>query len=132
MWFCKNKSSVNKGQKGEKLAIAFLKKNGFEILERNFKFKRFEVDIIAKKEERLSFIEVKMEKISSAYRADLKVDKSKREKIIKTARYYLTAIYKKEINYKFDILRVIEEGTSYEIKHLENAFNELGEKNIIF
>ncbi|HEC1788756.1 TPA: YraN family protein, partial [Campylobacter lari] len=47
------------GKKGEELACEFLKTQGFEILKRNFYSKFGEIDIIAKKDKILHFIEVK-------------------------------------------------------------------------
>ena len=47
------------GKKGEKLAIDFLLKNGYKILETNYRFLKAEVDIIAQKDEVLAVVEVK-------------------------------------------------------------------------
>ncbi|MDB5210446.1 MAG: YraN family protein [Sediminibacterium sp.] len=49
----------DKGNKGEELAAAHLEKNGYTILERNWRFRHWEVDIIASKGRFLHFIEVK-------------------------------------------------------------------------
>ena len=49
----------NTGSKGEELAVAYLIKNGFAIVERNWRFKQLEVDIIASKQNRLHFFEIK-------------------------------------------------------------------------
>ncbi|MCH5313520.1 MAG: YraN family protein [Helicobacter sp.] len=51
--------SRQKGAQAEEVACAFLRKNGFEILERNFFARYGEIDIIARKDEVLHFIEVK-------------------------------------------------------------------------
>ncbi len=47
------------GQQGEEIACSYLKENGFEILEQNWRFKHWEVDIIATKARKLHFVEVK-------------------------------------------------------------------------
>jgi putative endonuclease len=47
------------GDKGEVLAVDYLSKNGYKVIERNWRFKHWEVDIIAAKDNRLHFIEIK-------------------------------------------------------------------------
>ena len=47
------------GEKGEEMAVLFLQKHGYEILERNWRYKKAEVDVIAQKKEVLAVIEVK-------------------------------------------------------------------------
>ena len=47
------------GKKGEQLAVDFLQKKGYTILDRNWRFKKAEVDIIAQKEQILAIVEVK-------------------------------------------------------------------------
>jgi putative endonuclease len=49
----------NTGSEGEEMASVYLKKNGFSIIERNWRFRHWEVDIIAAKNDRLHFFEVK-------------------------------------------------------------------------
>lgn len=53
------------GQLGEEVACTFLMKHGFSVLERNYTKKWGEIDIIAKKKEKLYFIEVKSKSVSS-------------------------------------------------------------------
>ena len=50
------------GNFGEDLAVSYLEKNNFTILERNYRFKRCEIDIIAKNKDCIHFIEVKIRK----------------------------------------------------------------------
>lgn len=49
----------NTGSKGEQMAAVYLEQNGFSIIERNWRFRHWEVDIIASKNDRLHFFEVK-------------------------------------------------------------------------
>ncbi|KAA6225213.1 MULTISPECIES: YraN family protein [unclassified Campylobacter] len=80
-------SAYLNGILGENKACAFLKKNDFEIITRNFHSKYGEIDIIAKKNEILHFIEVKFTK--KDYEVWQRVDKSKYDKILKTIDYYM-------------------------------------------
>jgi len=52
-------SNKNTGSKGEDMACDYLQQHGFRIVERNWRFRRWEVDIIAAKNDRLHFFEVK-------------------------------------------------------------------------
>lgn len=52
-------SNLHKGNHGEELAASYLSKNGYTILERNWRFRHWEVDIIASKDRFLHFVEVK-------------------------------------------------------------------------
>src|SRR3972149_581950 len=52
-------SNINSGSFGEKLALEVLKGNGFRIIERNFRSRLGEIDIVAEKDKALYFVEVK-------------------------------------------------------------------------
>ncbi|EAJ5079107.1 YraN family protein, partial [Campylobacter upsaliensis] len=71
---------------GENRACAFLKKHRFEILERNFHSKFGEIDIIAKKDEILHFVEVKF--TQKDYEPYERLDFKKYNKILKTIEFY--------------------------------------------
>jgi putative endonuclease len=53
------KANLETGRRGEELAIAYLEKHGFSVIEKNWRYSRFEIDVIASKNEMLHFIEVK-------------------------------------------------------------------------
>ncbi len=72
---------------GEDAACAYLKKQGFEIIERNFHSKFGEIDIVAKRGEILHFIEVKS--TAGNYEVAYRVDKAKFEKLLKAVDFYL-------------------------------------------
>jgi putative endonuclease len=87
------------GNIGEIIAERYLKKKGYKILDKNYCFRisgspqQGEVDIIAKRDDLISFIEVKTLQgrgFSKAFNPEDKVDFWKRKKIIKTAEHWLT------------------------------------------
>lgn len=80
-------SSYVSGILGEDRACVFLKKQGFDILARNFRSKFGEIDIIALKDEILHFIEVKF--TQNDYEVAYRLDSKKYKKLIKTIDYYL-------------------------------------------
>lgn len=75
------------GHEAEKSAAKFLSKNGYKILNLNYKTKFGEIDIIAKRDSTLHFIEVKAS--SKDYQTIYRVTQSKLEKIIKAIDFYM-------------------------------------------
>jgi len=109
------------GQKGENIAKNYLIKHGYRIIESNFRTKIGEIDIIAKKNKLIVFVEVKTRSnllFGCPYEA---VDYRKQQKIIKTAQYYLLQNKHLSIQYRFDIIEVFA-NQNYRINHIENAF----------
>ena len=112
-------SSRQIGIEKEQVAVAYLEKNGYQVIERNFTCKQGEIDIIAKKEHYLVFIEVKYRKTNRYGTAQEAVNSKKQQRILQTASYYL---YKKQysfsIPYRFDVIAI----NNTEITLIENAF----------
>ena len=109
--------NITLGKKGEKQAQKYLKKSGWTILETNWRNPFGEVDIIAKKDEVIAFIEVKT-RLSDAYGAPSEaVQKTRKLKYIRGANYYF---YNKNIDctVRFDIIEIYKG----ELNHIENAF----------
>jgi len=110
------------GKKGEDLAIKFLKEKGYALLENNWRFRRSEVDIIAKDGKILVFIEVKTR--SSNYFGEPASFVSNRKK---TLLQDAATAYMQQINHtweiRFDIIGILIRPTSeIELKHFEDAF----------
>lgn len=110
------------GKKGEDIAADFILKLGYEIVLRNYRKGRFEIDIIAKDKNRLVFIEVKLRKSNTYGFPEEAVTKNKIEQIKSAAESYIF-----EIDWKFDIRFDIISITSSsknnpEIVHLVDAF----------
>lgn len=113
------------GKIGEQKASVYLKNHGYEILERNYRIRGGEIDIIAKMEKTVVFAEVKT-RTQEAYGAPAEaVNYYKRENIRKTAQYY---IMEKNLDLpcRFDVLEVYVKksvfGYTAKINHIENAF----------
>ena len=112
----------NSGKTGENVAAKYLKKNGYEILGRNYRKTYGEIDIIAKYKENIAFVEVKTRK-SDAYGSPAEfVTKQKQRKIIKTAYSYIQQ-HNLDAEFTFDIVEVYIEGLKVKnINHIKNAF----------
>lgn len=109
------------GKLGEELAVEFLRKNGYGILETNWTFQKAEVDIIAQKENTLAIVEVKTR---SSLDFGLPQDFVKPKKIqllVKAVNEYVVS-NNLDIEVRFDIIAIHKEGKSYVIEHLEDAF----------
>lgn len=124
----KNKTQ-QKGALGEKTATDYLLLQGYNILEKNYHSSYGEVDIIAKKDDILAFIEVKTRKSHSMITAREAVSKSKQVKLIKTAAMYLSKkgiANSDEVKKCFDVIEIYLDSTNEnvtEINHIKNAFN---------
>lgn len=109
------------GKLGEEMAVEFLQKEGYEILETNWTFQKAEVDIIAKKENTLAIIEVKTR---SSLDFGLPQDFVKPKKIqllVKAVNEYVVA-NDLDIEVRFDIIAVHKEGKTFAMEHLIDAF----------
>jgi putative endonuclease len=109
------------GIKGEKIALEFLQKKGFEILKRNYRFMRGEVDVIAKKNGRLRIVEVKTRQSHYLAGPEVTVTKKKQRAIIKVANAYI------ELNNfdgetQFDIISIVLNDKTLDLEFLEDAF----------
>lgn len=77
------------GSTAEDAAVRYLQENGYQILDRNFRFHHTEIDIIAKEKDYLVFIEVKYRKNAAAQHPLAAVGKEKQKRISVTALHYL-------------------------------------------
>lgn len=112
-----------KGQRGEDIALLYLKKIGYQILQRNYKRKTGEVDIIAQVEDTIIFTEVKYRQSWDYGAPSQAVNYKKQKHIIKTAMFYIQEFSAYEMNVRFDVLEIVEEikGKPY-INLIPNAF----------
>lgn len=107
------------GKMGEEISCNYLENKGFEILARNFRFKKYEIDIIAKDKNELVFVEVKTRSGKRYGMPAESVTSIKQNHIYKAAKFYLH-IHKKE-NYfvRFDVVEVLFSKNKYKINHIK-------------
>lgn len=111
----------NLGREGEELATAFLRQKGYTILEKNYKTRFGEIDIIAKDRDVFVFIEVKTRAdITFGYPFEA-VNPRKREKIRKVALFFMKKL-KKEVPARFDVLSIYFEHGRQQVEHIQDAF----------
>jgi putative endonuclease len=109
------------GAAGETKVVDYLLENGFTIIERNYRVREGEIDIVAQKKELLIFVEVKT-RAASTYALSEVITRSKQKKIIFTAKHFLVTHHYKNHVYRFDIALV--QGAGLTITYIPNAFSE--------
>ncbi|WP_415372712.1 YraN family protein [Patiriisocius sp. Uisw_047] len=109
------------GEWGEEFATKHLVKNDYEILERNWRFQKAEIDIIAKKNDEIIIVEVKTR--NSDYFGDPQdfVTSGKIKLLIKAANEYLVS-NEIALESRFDIIAILKNKTTEKLEHFENAF----------
>jgi putative endonuclease len=109
------------GKLGEDLAVEHLKKAGYKILKRNWKFGKHEVDIIAENNNFIIFAEVKTRTDELLVQVSDIVNHDKQRSIILCADKYINW-YNITKECRFDVIIVIIAGNSRKIDHIEDAF----------
>ncbi|MBC8186093.1 YraN family protein [candidate division KSB1 bacterium] len=118
--FKKKKFSV--GKEGEKIALDFLEKKGYEIIETNYRFGRGEIDIIVRKGDLLVFVEVKTQKHGDFGDPINWINRRKQRQIGTIAKGYLYENNIMDMDCQFDVITLKYEEGAYQINHIENAF----------
>jgi len=109
------------GNKGEQLAVEFLQKKGYKILERNWRFKKAEVDIITQKNGVLAIIEVKTRSNNYFGNPQDFVNSKKIQLLVEAINEYVTS-KDLDVEVRFDIIAILKKNTEFNIEHLKDAF----------
>lgn len=109
------------GEKGEQLAVDFLIEHGYKILERNYRYDRAEVDIIAQIDTTLVAVEVKTRSTIDFGNPQDFVKPKQIKSLVKVIDFYVNdnAL---DVEVRFDIVAIVKQGKSTHIEHLPNAF----------
>ena len=105
------------GKKGEELAVEFLKKNGYKILERNWRFKKAEVDIIAQKADVLAIIEVKTRSTDTFGNPQDFVKPKQIQRLVKAVDEYVT-LNGLDVEVRFDIIAIVKQNNQFNIRKI--------------
>jgi putative endonuclease len=108
------------GTKGEDIASEYLSKKGYSIIERNWRYKKLEVDIIAKNKDFIVFAEVKTRNSNYIVSPLDSVTMKKQKFIIEAANAYIDK-YNINLEARFDVLSIIY-SNNFIVEHVENAF----------
>lgn len=112
------------GDYGEKVAHDFLRASGHRILATNFKGpRRGEVDIVARQDKLLLFVEVKTRKHDTKIRPFDAVTKDKQALIERGANAWLKQLGTRKLPWRFDVIEVyLEDGKPPRVNHIRDAF----------
>ena len=119
----KDTKKIITGKEGEKIAAAFLKKNGYRIIEINFRCPIGEIDIVAKEKNDLVFVEVKTRKSMELGYPEQAVGIRKQKKMSQLALWYLQKRKIADTNARFDVVAVTLIPENNEVKLIKNAFD---------
>lgn len=114
-------NNIEKGFDGEAIAISHLLKTGYTILDKNWRHKHLEIDIIASINNTLVIVEVKLRANDSYGKPQDFVTRSKQKNLIKAANFY---IQENNINYetRFDVISIIQNPSQLVVEHIVDAF----------
>ena len=113
---------IHKGKKGEELAAEFLMKRGYSILFRNWRYSHYEIDLIAEKEGRPHFIEVKLRTSQKFGQPEESVNKRKIRDLLKAASEFM-AKHRRYTDFRIDIISIrLTEGKEPEFFLIEDVY----------
>ncbi|MEN1784568.1 MAG: YraN family protein [Bacteroidota bacterium] len=109
------------GKQGEQLAVDMLVDKGYTIKQRNYRYQKAEIDIIAQKQEIIAIVEVKSR--SSEYWEEIAetVNQKKISLLVMAANQYVID-QELDVEIRFDIITVLQKGQKYQLEHLEDAY----------
>ena len=110
------------GQKAEAVAIRSLKKNGYKIIEQNYRTRIGEIDIIAKDGKTIAFVEVKARKSTRFGNPKYAVTHAKQRKISMVALEYLKSTGQNSAKARFDVVAITALSAHPQIEIIKNAF----------
>ena len=110
------------GKESESVAVRYLKKNGYKILEQNYRNKIGEIDIISKDKKTLAFVEVKATRTDSFGSPKWAVTPKKQRKISMVALYYLKDTKQNKVKARFDVVAISSSQDNPRIELIKNAF----------
>jgi putative endonuclease len=109
------------GMEGEEIALNYLLKNGYKLLERNWHFGKYEVDLIVENDEILVFVEVKFRSTDYFGEPEIFVSNKQKLNLIRAANRFISK-YDIEKEARFDIVSIVMQNGKPDINHIEDAF----------
>jgi putative endonuclease len=111
------------GQQNEDLALRFLQQKGLTLIQRNYRSRLGEIDLVMKDKEHTVFVEVRFRSSSQFGGALLSVDRRKQTKLIKCAQQYIANDSSNQ-GFRFDVIAISPSCGQHEIQWITNAFDE--------
>ena len=115
-----NKYSL--GMRGQDAARTFLMQKGIEIIRENYRLRSAEIDIIARDEGFIVFVEVRFRGGTTYGLPRESVGRKKQKRIISAAMHYISVNNMSSQNFRFDVVEVVEQGGRMFVNHIIDAF----------
>lgn len=113
-----SRSRRDTGAAGEDIAVTYLKKLGYEILHRNLRLSRYEIDVVCRDGRYLVFVEVKRALSAGYGHPATWIDERKQEKLRRAAQLYIDRYDVSGFDIRFDAITI----TGGEVEYFPNAF----------
>ena len=121
LYFSKMAEHYELGKKGEQLAVNYLINKGYKIVERNWRFQKAEIDIIATKDKTLISVEVKTRSTNDFGNPQDFVTPKKIKLMVSAMNEYILN-KDLDIELRFDIVAITKDKSSFDIQHFKDAF----------
>jgi putative endonuclease len=109
------------GMEGEEIALQYLLEHGYKLLQRNWHFGKYEVDLIVENDEYLVFAEVKFRSTSYFGEPEIFVSNKQKLNLVRAANRYISK-FDIEKEARFDIVSIVMQNGQPKINHIEDAF----------
>jgi putative endonuclease len=116
---------IQLGRKGEKAALRLLRQKGYRILHTNWRWQKAEIDIIARKENTIVFVEVKTRRTDLYGEPEEQITGRKQALLAEAADHYMQS-HQLDGEVRFDIISVIINSRQSQLRHIEDAFYPFG------
>lgn len=114
---------INSGKKGEQIAVLYLQQNGYKILQKNYRTKYGEIDIIADEKGCICFVEVRSRNSHGVIPIEETITRSKKSHIQKAALCYIKEYSRETVSCRFDVIFIEElDSNTPEVRLIKNAF----------
>ena len=115
------KNTTRTGNHGEKLTMDFLVNKGYQLLDKNYRFKKFEIDLIVQDNLTLVFVEVKYRSSDAFCQPWQAVTRAKQKQIIHVANHYIQSkALDNEV--RFDVVGIVAKENEIQFDHIQGAF----------
>ncbi len=109
------------GKQGEEIAVAHLIEKGYEVVYRNYRYLKGEIDIIARKNDLLAMVEVRARRNDRIMNIAESVSRKKIALLVTTADHFVNE-RNLDVEVRFDIIAILKNARIFKIEHLEGAF----------
>ncbi|WP_373518444.1 YraN family protein [Pricia sp.] len=110
------------GKEGEKIAAAYLIEKGYTIQQKNYRYQKSEIDIIAQKGGILAIVEVRARSTDHIIPIAATITHKKIQLLVRGANHYVTSRKLDNVEVRFDVITILKNSAVFRIEHLESAF----------